>query len=270
MAQYGWTECPGNIRPQVNDLLNAFRTVLGGDLIGVYLHGSLAMGCFNPEWSDVDLLAITQIRMRVETKRDIAEILLRCSAAPAPIELSFLLKQDIDSWRYPTPYDFHYSEDWREKIKGELSDGGWRSWNEELRTDPDLAAHITIIFNRGICLYGPPIGEIFHPIPKQHYIASIIEDFKWGRDRIDQYPRSFILNACRAHAYLLEDRICSKDEAGTWAIQILAEEFKDIVAQALEEYRGDCKEEQFDLSLLRRLAEHMAEQIEPLTNQLGD
>ena len=42
------------------DLLERFtamsRRIFGGNLLGVYLHGSLAMGCFNPKKSDLDLL----------------------------------------------------------------------------------------------------------------------------------------------------------------------------------------------------------------------
>ncbi len=45
-------------------LLNEFtamsRKVFRENLTGVYLHGSLAMGCFDPRWSDLDLLLVTQ------------------------------------------------------------------------------------------------------------------------------------------------------------------------------------------------------------------
>ena len=33
--------------------------IFGKDLTGVYLHGSLAMGCFNPQKSDIDLMVVT-------------------------------------------------------------------------------------------------------------------------------------------------------------------------------------------------------------------
>ncbi|MDF2804920.1 MAG: hypothetical protein K0S61_4825, partial [Anaerocolumna sp.] len=41
---------------QVKEILDAFVesycNILKNNLIGIYLHGSLAMGCFNPESSD--------------------------------------------------------------------------------------------------------------------------------------------------------------------------------------------------------------------------
>ena len=40
----------------LDDLLTQARTVLGGELIGFYLDGSLALGDFDPETSDVDFI----------------------------------------------------------------------------------------------------------------------------------------------------------------------------------------------------------------------
>ncbi|UCD56243.1 MAG: DUF4111 domain-containing protein [Candidatus Hydrogenedentota bacterium] len=261
MSQYGWTNCPGNVRIQVEGFVDALRKILGDNLVGIYLHGSLAFGCFNPERSDLDLLVLTAQGIAVETKRRIAELLLRHSAAPTPIEISFLRRPYIHPWQYPTPFDFHYGEDWRENTEKELSCGAWRTWNERLQKDADLAAHVTVTSRRGIVLYGKPVKEVFPPVPEEHFVASIVSDFEWARERMAQYPISFILNACRVWAYLLEGQLCSKEQAGSWALHTLAEQFRGVVAQALELYRGNREEDPFDESTLQRFAEHMAEQI---------
>lgn len=36
------------------------REIIGDKLTGIYLHGSMAMGCFNPEKSDIDLLIVIE------------------------------------------------------------------------------------------------------------------------------------------------------------------------------------------------------------------
>ena len=95
MSQYGWADCPDNVRTQVNTFLETLREILEDNLVSIYLHGSLAMSCFNPERSDIDLLIVTRHGMTVETKRTIAELLLRSSMAPSPIEISFLVEQQI-------------------------------------------------------------------------------------------------------------------------------------------------------------------------------
>jgi len=55
---FGWSDCPDPIRGQVLGLLEALDALLGRNLAAVYLHGSLAMGCFNPQRSDLDLLVL--------------------------------------------------------------------------------------------------------------------------------------------------------------------------------------------------------------------
>ena len=270
MPQSGWKECPESVRKQIEGFVADLRETLAGNLVGVYLHGSLALGCFNPERSDVDILVITERRMDVETKRRIAEILLRRSADPTPIEVSFLPENYVNPWQYPTPYDFHHGEDWREKIQEELSGGRWKKWNDTTRTDPDLAAHIRITLRSGVVLSGKPIAEVFPSVPEEHYIDSLARDFEWGRDRIEEYPLNFVLNACRVLAYLREGRICSKEQGGAWAHTIMKDEFKGLVAHALELYRGNRKDERFDRASMDRFAEYMTEKIRALLHAKTD
>jgi hypothetical protein len=58
--------------------------VLGGDLVGVYRHGSLAMGCFNPDRSDVDLLVVTDNALSRGQRRAVAELMVARSAPLGP------------------------------------------------------------------------------------------------------------------------------------------------------------------------------------------
>ncbi len=42
----------------IHDFAEKAQIILEGKLTGVYLHGSMAMGCFNPDKSDIDLIAV--------------------------------------------------------------------------------------------------------------------------------------------------------------------------------------------------------------------
>ena len=263
MPQYGWATCPEDVRGQVAALLEAFQNTLGEHLTGVYLHGSLAMDCFNPAGSDLDLLVITEQPMPLEQKRAIAETLLRLSRQPAPIEISFLSAADLTPWRYPTPFDLHYSEDWRERCEQALAGDGWRHWNDSRQADADLAAHITITRARGICLLGRPIAQVLPPVPRQDYIASIWDDFLWARARAAENPPYFILNACRIAAYLLDGRLCSKEEAGAWALNALPEDFHSPIKQALSIYRGE-ESTPIDTKTLEQFGAYMQECLEQI------
>ena len=51
----------------------AAEDILGEALTGVYLHGSLAMGCFNPEKSDIDLILVIDRDVTDQQKRQFME-----------------------------------------------------------------------------------------------------------------------------------------------------------------------------------------------------
>src|SRR5690242_6921049 len=228
MSQYTWTDCPEPIRTQINNLLAAFKQLVNENLIGIYLHGSLATDCFNPARSDIDLLVITQHGMSVETKRDLAQILLACSLSPSPVEISFLVEQDIHPFRHPLPFDLHYSEDWRGRYIQALADGTGRTWNDEIKRDHDLAAHITVTRARGICLYGKPILDVLPSVPPTFYAESIVGDFDDALAERQHMPVYFTLNACRVLAYLREGYIYSKEEGGMWGLQTLPGELHGV------------------------------------------
>ncbi len=269
MSQYGLDDCPADVREQIKRLTEGFRMQLAENLIGIYLHGSLATNCFNPLRSDIDLLVITQRRMSLETKRSLAEFVLDVSLKPSRIEVSFLSSNDLHPWRYPTPFDFHYSEDWRKDFERELSDGSWKEWNAIQRFDNDLAAHITVLNHRGVCVYGQTISDVFPPVPEQDFVASILDDVlsaKFGFDAILQYPIYVVLNACRTFAFLRTERIMSKKEGGMWALKMLPEEFHQIITDALDEYSNNENESNLGKEQLIKFAVYMQSEVERAIN----
>jgi streptomycin 3"-adenylyltransferase len=264
MSQYGWPHCPGRVRRQLESLVRAVRTMLADNLIGVYLHGSLALGCFNPARSDIDLLVVTREGMMVETKRQVAECVLRLSKHPCPIELSFLIGRDMATWQRPTPFDFHYGDNWHKRITRALAGGEWRKWNDERQMDDDLAAHFTIVRQRGVCLFGRPIAETFPVVPRQDYVDSIVGDFRWGLERIRLHPVYFVLNGCRNVAYLTQGLIGSKDEGGEWALRHFPEEFHSIIASALDAYRNRQDDANLAATDLASFASYISETLQKL------
>ncbi|MGB7539739.1 MAG: aminoglycoside adenylyltransferase domain-containing protein [Anaerolineales bacterium] len=234
MALYGWENCPDQTKRQVADLLDGLLKRLGSNLAGLYLHGSLAMGCFHPSTSDIDLLAVVERAMPSEAKRSLIELLLSLSGSPHPLEISLLRPEDMSPWRYPVPFDLHYSEDWRERYVGDLATGVWKEWGNARRTDPDLAAHITVIRARGIRLSGESIERAFPDVPRSDYLASITADLEWAGERLAKNPVYAVLNSCRVFAYLQDGRIFSKAEGAVRSLEILPAEFHPLVRTALE------------------------------------
>ena len=265
MSQYGWNDCPPGVREQVGRMVEDFRRRFGENLLGVYLHGSLAMGSFNPLRSDIDLLVVTRFALRAETKRELAKFFLENSLQPARVEISFLKFDDLRPWRHPAPFEFHYSEDWREHFGNELKAEDSKEWTAEKRFDGDLAGHIYVTRARGICLYGAPISEVFPPVPKRDFIDSILDDVlhpEFGLKSILKNPVYVCLNACRTLAYLETEQVLSKDEGGEWALRHLPADFHPIIKAALDEYREGTNESNLPQEPLPVFAVFLQDKIE--------
>lgn len=264
MSQYDWNNCPTEVKQQIGRLCQGFRLQLAGNLIGIYLHGSMANGCFNPLRSDLDLLVVTHETIAVETKRGLAWLLLDVSLRPCPVEISFLRRSDLHPWQYPTAFDFHYSEDWREKFERELSRDDWKQWNAVHRLDYDLAAHITVLNHGGVCLYGQPIPDVFPPVPQQDFLHSILNDVlsaDSGLNAVLQNPVYVILNSCRTLAFLRTERVLSKDEGGEWALENLPAKFHQIITAVLAEYRNHQKQSDLNKEHVVKLATYLGDEL---------
>ncbi|CDQ19366.1 aminoglycoside adenylyltransferase domain-containing protein [Halobacillus karajensis] len=86
-------------------------------------------------------------------------------------------------------------------------------------------------------MYGVPICEVFPVIPKKDYLDSIMNDYKDCLENVLEAPVYCVLNILRVYLYLLEGRICSKDEAGRWAMN---SPYASTVGKVLKRRRGEA------------------------------
>ncbi len=229
--------------PGTAELLNEFiikaKDILRDNLTGIYLHGSLAMGCFNEKVSDIDLLVVIRDDITYETKREFMDMVvsLNDKAPQKGIELSIVKESVCDPFIYPTPYELHFSEAHLDRYLS-APDDYIRKMNG---ADKDLAAHFTIIYHRGKTLYGKEIKDVFQEVGSEYYLDSIIFDIQDAKEDILTNPMYIILNLCRVLAYKKDGLILSKKEGGEWALNsILCLEYKNMILTALEGYKtGD-------------------------------
>ena len=245
------------IESDMNSLINGFversKEILGDNLIGVYLHGSSVMGCFNPQKSDVDLIIVADHPLSDSDKRTYMEMTVECNATgPAKgIEMSIVLRKVCKPFVYPTPYELHFSAGHLQWYRNDPDDY-IRRMNG---TDKDLAAHFTIINKRGRRLYGAPIEEVFAQVPDADYMDSIRFDVENAAAEITQYPMYLTLNLARVLAYREDGLILSKKEGGEWALEHLSSEYRPLIADALREY-SESAEVVYDDALAKRYAEY--------------
>lgn len=249
------------------DLLLKFtemsKQTLGDNLVGIYLHGSAAMDCFNPQKSDLDLILVVEHDIPDCDKLVfMGNVVSLNEEAPAKgIELSIVKKEYCNPFVYPMPFELHFScahinwfkanpEDYVKNMHG---------------TDKDLAAHFTIIRRFGIVLYGAWIEEVFGEVPTKDYMDSIWADVENACEEILDNPLYVVLNLCRVLAYLREDLVLSKKAGGEWAIKTLPREYHALIENALECYETD-REMKVESEMAQDFARKLLAQIEFFKN----
>lgn len=216
-----------------------YQTVLKDKLVGIYVHGSIAFGCFNWDKSDIDFLVVVKEALNQEEKEAlISELLiLDENCPPKGLEMSVVLDKVCKPFVYPTPFELHFSNTHKERCKSNLTEY-CRNMNG---VDKDLAAHITVINRVGITLCGKEISEVYEAVPKRDYVDSIWCDIENAEEEIDDNPVYIILNLCRVLAYLEDDVVLSKKQGGEWGRENLPVECRNLIEKALESYQSDTE-----------------------------
>lgn len=217
----------------VQALVERLRQVIGTDLLGVYLHGSLVLGDFSPERGDVDAVAVAARSASREEKRALGERLsqrsLPCAAAGG-LEFHLLRVDALVPVEAP-PFELHVATSAQGK-PDRVVDGYGRSG------DRDLVTHFAVLREHGRALLGPPPAELFPVVPPQLLLNAFLGELAWARDHAS--PSYLVLNACRAWRYAEEHVVSSKTEGAEWARARVAD--ATPIEAALRHRRGVAPE----------------------------
>ena len=235
-----WPTCDEDIAVFVRSTVALLAAELGDDLVGVYLHGSLAMGSYFRPKSDLDLLVVNGQPLPVESRRDLAGALvrhMRTRPTVGNLELSVITADTARTPEAPLPYELHVSGVWEEAILADQVDFAANG------TDPDLAAHLTHVRQRGIGLLGAPIEDAFGEIAWDAFLAAVDEDAAWvlADSNLLESPFYGVLNICRVLQLRQQKhhQVHSKDEAARWALDNLPAAHHDLVRLAWAAYRSN-------------------------------
>ena len=206
----------------------AIQEIFGGNLVGIYLHGSVAQNAFRWNVSDVDFLLVVQSGPSDDVKRQLLDATLRLSeiAPPKGLEWSVVTLADSLHVSHPVPFCLHYSiahtqryltspEDYIQHMKGR---------------DSDLAAYFAVVRHCGIVLYGKPIEDVFGPVPQDFVMDSFRENI------INDDTPDGILNRCRYEAYRQDGVMLSKIDGAYWALKHLPTDLHARIFSALKAY----------------------------------
>ena len=212
----------------LDDLSCAMQEILRENLVGIYLHGSIAQNAFRWNVSDVDFLLVVQSEPFDDVKRQLLDATLRLSeiAPPKGLEWSVVTQSDCLHVSHPVPFCLHYSIVHRQRY---LTSPEEYIQNMKGR-DGDLAAYFAVVRQCGIVLYGKAIEDVFVPVPQDFVMDSFRQNV------IDDDTTDGILNHCRYEAYLHNGVMLSKIDGALWALKHLPTDLHARILSALKTY----------------------------------
>lgn len=219
----------------LDKIKNHYIDILKLNLVGIYVHGSLAFECFHWDTSDVDLIVVVKEPLTNNAKEKLIQTVLDLEklSPKKGIEMSVVLERYCNHFCYPTPYELHFSNMHKTSAQQDLKKYCMCMYGK----DKDLAVHFTIINKKGKLLYGKEINSVFEEVDKKYFVDSILEDIKDAKETIHSHPVYIILNLCRTLAYLQQDIILSKQQGGEWGIEYLSF-YKNVIEKAMVCYQG--------------------------------
>jgi hypothetical protein len=210
----------------VREVVGRLRRVVDDDeLLGAYVIGSLALGGYEPERSDVDVAAIVDGPLSSEEKQAVVAA-CRHESLPCPVRKLELVV---------------YARERAPAFELNLNTGG----GVPLHAGFDPAAEpsfwfvldVAIARASGLAVLGPAPAVLFPQQSRDVIVASAREALAWS---IAEAPvDDVVLNAARTRRFLDEGVWSSKAAAGQWALEHLADD-REAVRAALAVRRGDA------------------------------
>ena len=242
----GNKDLPEDIHDQIESVVEVWKKHMQSALVGVYLHGSIALNAFNPESGDIDVLVVVKESIDIDKKLDIAKDIIALDGCPRPLEMSAITLYDAQNWKNPGNCVFHYSDYWTERYLKRFSDPSAELYVVDNEfPDADVTSYIRLLNERGIVLYGEEISDVFADVSDEDFWSAIsadVDDYDF-HDYGARYLASNIIILGRILSFKETKRILSKYEAGLWMIDYVPPELKYLPESAMKIwYEGEERE----------------------------
>jgi predicted nucleotidyltransferase len=220
---------------EVNFILNLLRSevqqILGNQLVGMYLYGSLALGDFDRQKSDIDFVVVTDGELSDELMEVLKVMHRRLAASGSKwayeLEGSYIPQKAL---RRYNPYSVRHPH----------IDRGGGSLSVE-QHDSDWVIQRYILREHGIILAGPDPKTIIDPILPDDLRQAVLDLLWWWelqmmdtrRLETSNYQAYAVLSMCRLLYTMEYGTIVSKPEAARWALRTAGEERTALIERAL-------------------------------------
>jgi predicted nucleotidyltransferase len=204
--------------------------VLGAKLVAAYVHGSLALGAFDPEASDVDFLVATEGDLDAGTVERLAALHERLGER---LDGSYL------------PRDVLRRFDPARRLHPHIESRGGKLALDDHGGETVIYRYV--LLKCGITLIGPAPHELIDPVEPDELragVRALLREWwqpgggawEWFHDAV--YRRYAVLTMCRVRYTLTEGDVVSKRTAAEWSLARVDSAWRDLVERAVS--RGAC------------------------------
>lgn len=239
-----WTSGHVEVDAVLRRLREDARQVLGPDIAAMYLYGSLALGDFDPQSSDIDFLMVTAKTLKAKQLAALERMHVAVRenglSAASKLEGSYIPVDAVGrhqaDGRYPG-----MGADWPFEVRGQ---------------GPDWIINRHVIREHSSALLGPDPQSLIDPISpdelRQAVIALVpfwtrsLEDPQWLERR--NYQAFAILTMCRMLYTIKHGKVATKPVAASWGRETLGDPATSLVDRALE-WRYDSQPDDLEETL---------------------
>ena len=247
----------------INLLLSRVRGILGDQLIGMVLHGSLANGGFD-EYSDIDVIFVT----RAELSEDEFFALHEMHADMAKMDSPWAVQQEVSYIPQRALRRFDRSD----MLYPHL-DRGQGETLRRMAYESDWIIQRHILRERGIVIMGPDLKSLIDPVKPDDLRRAVAEGLPlWlhpilaepAEIRKRGYQSFFVLSMCRMLYTLKHGEILSKQDAAAWAMQNLDPYWMPLIERALRGRQSpDMDAQPEDIEGTLQMMRFILDQIQP-------
>ena len=216
-------QLPAPLERIVPAFVNDLRAGLGDDFVGAYLYGSAVSGGFHAEFSDLDVVVVTE-RSTAEIDFDRFDGIVRGLAAREPdwadrLDITFVGRDTLATFRSGGP----------------LVDNSHESPLQRLSNADDWLLTWFLVREADTALVGPSPRTLIPPIAFDEFIGGAAADVDGLMERAlgeapDAADAYRLLTLSRILRSLETGAICSKEEGADWVARSLPETADAIAA----------------------------------------
>jgi hypothetical protein len=204
---------------------------LGDDLVGVYLHGSLALGGFNPQQSDIDFLVATDDELAAEQVQSLDALHLRLGDRLDGSYLPRKVFRRFDPARVTHPH---------------IEARGGRLFVDHHGGETVIYRYV--LRKCGVVPFGRPPQELIDPVSTGELREGVRDLLQsWWVPMEDEQPWRYaealyrayaVVTMCRVRYTLDCGDVVSKPDAARWALTHVAQEWHSLIERAAA--YGEC------------------------------